>query len=328
MHIIIIGFGSIGKRHYENLNILFKNPLITIWHISKAGTAQWIQSNIREVFCEEDAFKNLPDAAIISCPASFHIKYSQICVERGVHCFIEKPLSNNLEGVESLMKTALKNKVVIMVGYNLRYIKSLQIVKEEIDKGTIGNIYAIRSEVGQYLPDWRPHSNYRMSVSAQKSLGGGAIFELSHEIDYVIWLMGNPKSLMAFAGTLGTFDIDVEDYAEIILQFSENRIASINVNFLERYPTRSCKIIGETGTIRWDGIENKVEVYNISMGQWKTIYHDSSYDKNESYVRELITFFDHIRKNEYEAYLISAKRVLEVAVEAHRFINEFKGVKL
>ena len=72
-----------------------------------------------------------------------------------------------------------------MVGYNLRYMKSLIKFREILSKKKIGKILSVRSEVGSYLPSWRKDTDYKKSVSAKKKLGGGVLLELSHDIDYL-----------------------------------------------------------------------------------------------------------------------------------------------
>ena len=77
-----------------------------------------------------------------------------------------------------------------MTAYNLRFLPSLQAYRERIQFGVIGKVLSVRCEIGQYLPSWRPGSDYRQAVSASRALGGGALLELSHEIDYLRWIFG------------------------------------------------------------------------------------------------------------------------------------------
>ena len=97
-------------------------------------------------------------------------------VQEGVHVLIEKPISNKKEGLEELNNEAVKNNCVLMVGYNLRFLSSLNKFKNLIDNNFIGDLYSVRSEAGQYLPSWRD-KDYRKTVSAKKVLG--AVFYLN-----------------------------------------------------------------------------------------------------------------------------------------------------
>ena len=98
----------------------------------------------------------------------------------------------------------------IGVAYNLRYLPSAKKVKHIISERVLGRLTNVHIECGQYLPDWRPGTDYRLGVSAQKKLGGGALLELSHELDYLLWIFGSIRSVVAKLETTGTLDIDVD----------------------------------------------------------------------------------------------------------------------
>ncbi len=183
MKFLVIGAGNIARRHIRNLKQLLPTAAITLWRrqpgIDDPDLARLIQ---RVVTSEAEAFLEQYDAAIVASPAPLHVPTAQQLAEKGVHLFIEKPFSNTLDGIDTLITTCEKNNCVLMVGYNLRFHAALQAMHAAI--GRIGRVLSLRAEVGQYLPDWRPGKDYRTSVSAQWRLGGGVIFELSHELDY------------------------------------------------------------------------------------------------------------------------------------------------
>ena len=94
------------------------------------------------------------------------------------------------KNILKLVRMCNSKKSILMVGYNLRHMKSLSKFREILKKKIIGKILSVRSEVGQYLPSWRINSDYKKSVSAREELGGGVLLELSHDIDYLVWLFG------------------------------------------------------------------------------------------------------------------------------------------
>ena len=79
----------------------------------------------------------------------------------------------------------------------------------------MGTIYTIHVEAGQFLPSWRPNSDYRNTVSASKELGGGVMTELSHELDYISWIFGKPTWVNAQNGKISNLEVNVEDYSKI-----------------------------------------------------------------------------------------------------------------
>ena len=112
-----------------------------------------------------------------------------------------------------------------MVGYVLRFLPALHAIRQHLTDGLLGQVHTARVEVGQYLPDWRPGSDYRQGVSGQDKLGGGALLELSHEIDYATWLFGWPQSLQCSRARLSPLEIDVEDSAHVLLEYPGKRIS-------------------------------------------------------------------------------------------------------
>src|SRR5690606_29956228 len=102
----------------------------------------------------------------------------------------EKPLSDSLESFARAGEVLLENSAKIEVAYNLRFMPSAIRLKELLTEQIVGRIHSVSIEVGQYLPDWRPATDYRKNVSACKKLGGGVLLELSHELDYLTWLFG------------------------------------------------------------------------------------------------------------------------------------------
>ena len=121
-------------------------------------------------FSFEEAIAFSPQIAVIASPAPFHIPISQALAEARVHLLIEKPLSASLNGVIQLLETCQKQDTVLLTGYNLRFLPSLQRFRDLLGEQVIGKVFSVRCEIGQYLPSWRPESDYRQGVSARHEL--------------------------------------------------------------------------------------------------------------------------------------------------------------
>ncbi len=248
----------------------------------------------------EEALRFHPDLALIANPATFHIESAQKLAEAGIHLLIEKPISTKTIGIEDLIRTCKKNKVVLMTGYNLRFSSSLIHFRELVNKKIVGNILSVRCEVGQYLPDWRPNEDYRLTVSANDRLGGGVLLELSHEIDYLRWIFGEVAWVRATLSRQSSLEIDVEDTAHLILGFEPNSkgnqlIANLNLDFIRRDRTRSCTLIGETGTLRWNGLNGIVDIYRENSENWEVLFTHHP-DTDETLLAEWTNFLESIKK--------------------------------
>ena len=205
----------------------------------------------------------LKQFAIISNPASHHIKTATIFLENEINLLIEKPIASSLDNIDKFIELSKKSNAKVLIGYNLRFLNSLQNFKELILSNSIGSIFSIRLEVGKYLPSWRPTQDYRKTVSAQSKLGGGVLLELSHEIDYLRWIFGEVDWVYARLSKQSNLEIDVEDTAHLLLGVSPDNhkkiIASVNMDFVRHDPIRMLTVIGDKGTISWNGKKDGLE---------------------------------------------------------------------
>ncbi len=239
-----------------------------------------------------------------------------------MHLLIEQPLSASLNGVTQLIETCRKQRAVLLTGYNLRFLPSLQRFRELIGEGVIGNVLSVRCEIGQYLPSWRPESDYRQGVTANKKLGGGALLELSHEIDYLYWIFGEVEWVASILSRQSGLEIDVEDTAHLILGFSpqidgHQVIATLNLDLIRHDATRACIAIGESGTLRWDGLTGQVMVFRAGEKAWCELFRHQ-HQRDDSYQAEWQNFLACVSGS--RAPLITGEdglRVLEI-IEAAR----------
>lgn len=180
--------------------------------------------------------------------------------------------------------------MVLLTGYNLRFLPSLQTFRELLHANTIGTPISVRCEIGQYLPNWRPNLDYRHSVSAQRALGGGALLELSHELDYLRWIFGEVEWVSASLSRQSTLEIDVEDTAHLTLGFAgvdgaQTLVGTLNLDFIRHDTTRLCTAIGKSGSLRWNGLTGTVELYEAGANNWREIY-KHQHVRDESYLAE------------------------------------------
>lgn len=225
----------------------------------------------------EEAISFAPDLVIVCSPASEHLKQARIFVEAGVNLLIEKPLSIDTNGVNDLLQSGFEKGILIQTAYNMRFLDSLINFRNLCQSGKYGQLVSIESSVGQYLPDWRPNQDYRRGVTSQKILGGGVLLELSHEIDYIMWIFGEITWVRATLAQKSNFEIDVEDSAHIIFGVSGNVgaseiIGTLNMDMVRRDPVRRCTVHFEHGTFEWNGINNQISAYIPENEAWKIIY--------------------------------------------------------
>ena len=295
---LIVGFGSSGKRHLRNIQKTFPNSEIKILRHDRQNNNLVLENET--IYSIEEAVNFKPEVAIIANPAPFHIGISQQLVEIGTHVLIEKPLSDSLVGIQTLLTTGRERNATIAVAYNLRQMKSLKVFKENIDSDILGKIYSVRCEAGHFLPNWRPNVDYKKTVTANKHLGGGALLELSHEIDYLNWIFGPISWVSAMSAQLSDLDINVEDAVSILFGVdpTENSgaiIGTLSLDLLRQDRSRYCMAIGSNGSIKWDGLKGTVEVYLHEEQVWREIFREDPSDE-DSYLDQWRSFIESIKK--------------------------------
>lgn len=293
--ILIIGGGSIGKRHARNLLALGEKD-ITIVELKpergeeiKKELGVEIASSL-EVALQEKHF----DIAFVCSPSVYHLEQARICAEHDTDLFIEKPLSHTMEGIEELARMVQERKLVTMIGSNWKFYPLFQKMKALLENNAIGKVLSARCQFGQYLPDWHPWEDHRKGYSANKKLGGGILLD-SHEFDYLTWFLGDVEKLACFAERVGDVTVDSEDAAEIILRFTTGAIGEIHLDYLQRFYQRNFEFFGESGTIIWD--TNAKNVTLLVKDQEKQIFPlEEGYDINQMYIDEVKHFFDCVKK--------------------------------
>ncbi|MFA5133100.1 MAG: Gfo/Idh/MocA family oxidoreductase [Candidatus Paceibacterota bacterium] len=205
--VAIVGYGSIGKRHGDNISSL-GHTIIPI--------------DINEPF-DYDV-----DCAFICTPTQFHAEHAYAYMSKGIPVFIEKPIAHDLESLRSLIKSLkdTHNETLSMVGCNMRFHPAIRDAKELVDKRK--TIFA-RAEFGYYLPFWRK-GDYTKTNSASEY--GGVILDDLHEIDYLVWLFGKIKDIHIIYGKVSDLLIKKEDIAETSILFENGVSASVHQNYL------------------------------------------------------------------------------------------------
>lgn len=290
---VVTGGGSIGKRHLKNLlelevnkeNIYVLEPRDDrIKEINKLGIKNCLK-NIND-------FKNLDiHAAIICSPTSYHIDQGIFFANKGANLMIEKPLSKDLNNIEELERVVKEKKLITFIAYIFRFSSSIKFLKKILDEKIIGNVFFVRGEFSEYLPDWHPYEEYNSFYMAEKKLGGGSILDQSHIMDLIHHLFGDFKSVMAHNTKIGNLDIQADDIAEMIVELKNGILASIHTDILGRQHNKSLEIKGTDGNISWDFYKNSISIYDAKT---KTTKVEENFDKdfNKVYIEEMKYFIN------------------------------------
>lgn len=293
MKYLVLGAGSIGKRHMRNLVSIGTQ----CEDISVVETREDRRKEILDILKIEKVYKSLDealdadqyDAGLICTPTYLHLPMGIQLAQQGIHILMEKPLSHNLEGIEEFKAAVNRNNVIVEMAYIFRYSPSVKKVKELLDSGGIGKVLSVRGEFSEYLPDWHPWEDYRTFFMAKKAQGGGSILDQSHIIDLINYLIGEFKSVYAFNTKLSNLEIETDDFAEMVVTLKNGVVASIHTDIFGRDHKKSLEIKGEQGNIFWNHYLNEVRHYDAQTKRTH-VYRDFSSDFNLCYIDEIKRF--------------------------------------
>lgn len=246
---VVVGYGSIGSRHARILQQLGCDVAI----VSRRDSTNF--KNFQNVL--EAVGQYRPEYVVVANETELHRETLHQLAASGYNgvVLMEKPLFSSVGMVP------LHNFKNIRVAYNLRFHPVITRLRELLSNQ---EVLSVQGYVGQYLPDWRPGVDYRNSYSASSDKGGGALLDLSHDLDYMIWMFGSWLRVTALGGQLSTLEVSSDDLFALLLVFDKCPVASIQLNYLDRRGRRSIVVNTVEHTYEADLIQNKIWIDNTS----------------------------------------------------------------
>jgi predicted dehydrogenase len=296
-NVLIIGSGSIAKKHIKFLN---KNNIKPI--IINIKTIDIAKKKIN------DLIKNFNiTTAIICSPASTHLKYINFFKKKKIHFLVEKPLLTDSQ-LKLINKNFFKkSKLTELVGYQLRYNKTLINIKKLLKSKFLGKLYNVKIVCNSFLPMWRK-KKIKNSISLSKKKGGGVLLELSHEIDYMLWLFGDPDHLKAFIDKIKIFNKEVEESANLFFYYKNFNI-QLEISFNSRFEKRSILIEGKNASISADLLKNIIHINKTGSSK---LFYKNNQQKIDMLFKQDEYFIKSIENRQNANNLQNALKVLNL----------------
>lgn len=238
MRVVLIGLGSIGRKHVKVIREL--NPTTEIFAL-RSGEGSPVEEGITNIY----GFTEIPgniDFFLIANPTIFHQEAIQNLLPYRKPLFIEKPVLSELNKKSfELLKEIIHKNIFTYVGCPLRFHPCIKFLKNELENKQL-RLNEVNIYCGSYLPDWRPGRNFREIYSARPELGGGVHLDLIHEIDYTYFLFGKPKTVSSTFSSKSSLAIEAIDYAHYQLEY-EHFQASITLNYYRPIPKRNIELV-------------------------------------------------------------------------------------
>ncbi len=315
-HLIILGAGSVGKRHLINFSRLeckvsAMDPRPD--RLSEASESAPIAKsfcNLNDAFAETSSFSGV----VICSPPKFHIEQSVAALKLGLPVFLEKPLSPDLKSASLLLATDAQTEAPLLLGYTYRWWPPLNDLKKMLERGVIGRVLSVRCVMSAHLADWHPWERYQDFFMSSKALGGGALLDESHFIDLMLWLFGMPTTVFADVQKLSSLEIETDDNVDAIMFYADGLRIYMHLDLYGRPHEKFISITGEEGTLNWSFEPNRLRLSHNQ--EWTDTEYD--YERNDMFINAEKEFLRIIEKRQEPSCTVSYGYDVLRVIEAMR----------
>ena len=305
--IAIIGLGSIGRRHLENImNVLKERDDSYIIDLIRSGKGGELDNQtvqlVNEVYYSYDTVPSDYDIIFITNPTNLHFETIRQFTSKTKHMFIEKPVFDRTD--ISLDKLQLKKDSVYYVACPLRYTDVIQYIKKNID---LSSVYCARVICSSYLPEWRPDQDYRNTYSAHKEQGGGVSLDLIHEWDYLCYLFGYPNQVFNIKGQYSNLEIDSDDLSLYLAKYPTMAV-EVHLDYFGRKSMREIQLFMVDDTVIGDLLHSEIRF--LKSGEMISFEEE----RNDFQRKEIAHFFEIVEgKAVNDNDLLTAINTLKIA---------------
>jgi predicted dehydrogenase len=265
MKALIVGYGSIGRRHHHILSQI--NEITQCDVITKQQLV-----NIKTFTSLQESDLDYYDYIVIASKTSLH--YEQLS-------YIEKKVQGKIILVEKPLFSCYKELFIqhnkVFVAYNRRFYPILKKIKKLCSKD---KCYYANVITGQYLPQWRETRDYTQSYSAKKDEGGGVLLDLSHELDYLSWIFPAMQILYSYDTKVSDLEIDSDDLCIVIAKSGETLI-NMSIDYISKEFQQKITIHLQSSSIYAD--LQTMQLVQIFKNNTKKKYDFSQYTRNYSF---------------------------------------------
>jgi predicted dehydrogenase len=256
--ILVCGAGSIGRRHISNLLLL--GAEVSVWR-ARSDLLFEIAHDFPVRTCLDLAQAIAEaEAVVVATATDQHVEIATEVLKAGRALFIEKPLSHDWIGIDSLRYLAEAS--VVEVGCQFRAHPNLILLAGLLGQPEYGQTLTYRLAMGHRLDAWRPAQDYQKGYSADSSRGGGALFDLIHQIDIALWFFGPVVAVNAVLAKLGDLNIRGDDVTNLLLTHESGVTGHIQLDMSSPIYRCEAEVITSKVVFRWSNAEGLLRSYS------------------------------------------------------------------
>lgn len=284
-HLLILGAGSVGRRHLRNFAKLGCRVSAMDPRADRLDQAAGEVTLVGRFASLEAALETAGSfsGVVICSPPKFHVDQAILALEQRLPVLLEKPVSPELEDALRLQVAVKRAGVPLLLGYTYRWFQPITDFKHLVDSRKVGRPLRAHFTMSAHLNDWHPWERYQDFFMASRELGGGALLDESHFLDLMYWFFGAPADLVARVDHLSSLEIDTDDNVDLIATYADGLRVTMHLDLYGRPHEKKITVVGEQGTIEWNAAPNCVRFSNAMEGKWEeTAY---TCDRNDMFVK-------------------------------------------
>lgn len=313
--IIVVGLGSIGKRHArllagrDDMTVELCEPNETILRAACEELGELTSYDSYDA-----ALASKPDMVVIATPHTVHADQTVAALDAQIHVLCEKPMSDSVEGAQRMVDAAARSSAVLNIGFMLHFHPALRRIKELIDSGRLGQIMHVHARVGTYITLVNSLSRY------QSRLEGALLLDYAHQPDVLHWWLGHtPRGAYVAGGKAGSMELQSNpNFLAITLDFDEPMIATTHLNYAQMPQRHEYEVVGDKA---WALFNVDEGVLRIGTRSDQSIVEETfGQQRDEMYIAEHQAFVDAVegrRAPESPAEdAIVSMRIIEAAMQS------------
>lgn len=280
LKVAVVGVGHLGKWHADKYAACTDCELVAVVD-SDAGLAREIAARHGAEACQD--YREIlsgVDAVSLVVPTSLHYKIGSEILKAGIHCLIEKPITESVEEAETLIRIAADNELVLQVGHIERFNSVMLGIRERMLKP-------------QFIESTRlaPFTSRATDVSVILDL-------MIHDIDLILDLVDSPIARISASGI--SVLSDTIDIANARIEFENHCVANVTASRISRKRERKLRIFQKDAYLSADlqdkllAVNRKGETDNAEG--FKDITHEEfSFEDNDALNLEVLDFIHAIK---------------------------------
>ncbi|MDG6964048.1 MAG: Gfo/Idh/MocA family oxidoreductase [Nitrososphaerota archaeon] len=244
----VVGTGGWGKNHVRVLNEL--QCLAAVCDMDRERVETFSKKFHVPGYTSLESMleKEKLDGVTICTPASTHFKVAMEALARGMHIFVEKPMTTTVADGEALIEAAKKADRALTVGFIERFNPPITALKQMISEGKMGD---------PILLEFHRENRRGASISDVGIVKDASV----HDIDTACWLFDDvPKVVYARVGSMRV-PPEHEDFATVLLGFSGQKTAFLVTNWITPNRVRTLSAVFSGGVVDVDFVTQQTSIH-------------------------------------------------------------------